>query len=163
MRHHPSGKRRLMVTQLAGSHERGHYDATVYFVRVSVTNGENGGLESVVAAHIDEQMTSAKREISFENSYDPVPTAPETEATTETTAEEVVSTEEEESTTATTATTEAKSKTTAKKKEVKSETKKTGDDTNTGLWITMLAIACCAIVLVLLERYRAHGRQNSEK
>lgn len=160
MRHHPSGKRRLMVTQLAGSHERGHYDATVYFVRVSVTNGENGGLESVIAAHIDEQMTSAKREISFENSYDPVPTAPETEATTETTAEEVVSTEEEESTAATT---EAKSKTTAKKKEVKSETKKTGDDTNTGLWITMLAIACCAIVLVLLERYRAHGRQNSEK
>ncbi len=63
------------VTQQAGSHARGHYDSAVYYVRVSVTNAENGGLEAVVAAHTDAQMVSAKRDITFTNTYDPVPAA----------------------------------------------------------------------------------------
>lgn len=59
------------VTQQAGSHDRGHYDATVYYVRVSVTNGEYGGLEAVVAAHTDAAMTSEKQDMTFTNTYDP--------------------------------------------------------------------------------------------
>ena len=60
------------VTQQAGSHDRGHYDATVYYVRVSVTNGEYGGLEAVVAVHTDAAMTSEKQDMTFTNTYDPV-------------------------------------------------------------------------------------------
>lgn len=37
------------VSQQAGSHERGHYDETVYYVKVTVTNAEDGGLATVVA------------------------------------------------------------------------------------------------------------------
>ena len=45
------------VSQQAGSHKRGHYDETVYYVRVTVTNAEDGGLEAAVAAHTDAGMT----------------------------------------------------------------------------------------------------------
>ena len=48
------------ISQQAGSHGRGHYDETVYYVRVTVTNAEDGGLEAAVAAHTDAGMTGEK-------------------------------------------------------------------------------------------------------
>ena len=59
------------VSQQAGSHDRGHYDGMVYYVRVSVINGQYGGLEAVVAVHTDAAMTSKKQDITFTNTYDP--------------------------------------------------------------------------------------------
>ena len=59
------------VSQQAGSHDRGNYDETVYYVRVSVINGQYGGLEAVVAVHTDAAMTSKKQDITFTNTYDP--------------------------------------------------------------------------------------------
>ena len=32
------------ITQQSGTHKRGHYDQTVYYVKVSVTNGEKNAL-----------------------------------------------------------------------------------------------------------------------
>ena len=60
------------VAQQIGDHERGHYDETVYYVKVTVTNAKFGGLEAVVAAHTDEQMVSPKQDIVFSNTYDTV-------------------------------------------------------------------------------------------
>ena len=57
------------ITQQSGTHKRGHYDQTVYYVKVSVTNGENGNLETVIAAHTDADMTDAKCDITFTNYY----------------------------------------------------------------------------------------------
>ena len=62
------------VSQQPGKLENGHYDNTVYYVKVTVTNGESGDLEAVVAAHTDAQMNSEKQDIGFVNSYDPVDT-----------------------------------------------------------------------------------------
>lgn len=58
------------VTQQAGKNARGHYDETVYYVKVTVTNAEKGGLQAVVAAHTDPQMVSEKSDITFKNTYD---------------------------------------------------------------------------------------------
>ena len=57
------------VSQQPGKLENGHYDNTVYYVKVTVTNGESGDLEAVVAAHTDAQMNSEKQDIGFVNSY----------------------------------------------------------------------------------------------
>ena len=56
------------VSQQPGKLENGHYDNTVYYVKVTVTNGESGDLEAVVAAHTDAQMNSEKQDIGFVNS-----------------------------------------------------------------------------------------------
>ena len=64
------------ISQQAGSHGGGHYDETVYYVRVTVTNAEDGGLEAAVAAHTDAGMTGEKRDIVFQNTYDAVPKLP---------------------------------------------------------------------------------------
>ncbi|HIU77335.1 MAG TPA: LPXTG cell wall anchor domain-containing protein [Candidatus Pelethocola excrementipullorum] len=63
------------VTQQAGSHERGQYDETVYYVKVAVTNAKSDGLEAVVTVHTDAQMTSAKQDVTFTNTFD-VPKTP---------------------------------------------------------------------------------------
>ena len=64
------------VSQQAGSHERGHYDETVYYVKVTVTNAEDGGLATAAAVHTDAAMTGEKRDIVFKNTYDAVPQPP---------------------------------------------------------------------------------------
>lgn len=64
------------VTQQAGKNAHGHYDETVYYVKVTVTNAEKGGLQAVVAAHTDPQMVSEKSDITFKNTYDAVKTVP---------------------------------------------------------------------------------------
>lgn len=69
-----------IVKQVSGSNEKCTYDETVYYVRVSVTNGENGGLETVVAAHTDAQMESKKQDMTFVNAYEVTPD-PEVEYT----------------------------------------------------------------------------------
>ena len=60
------------VTQQAGNTANGHYDATVYYVKVTVVNAENGGLQAVIAAHTDPQMVSTKSDITFKNTFDAV-------------------------------------------------------------------------------------------
>ena len=62
------------VSQQPGSLKKGHYDSTVYYVKVTVTNGDSGELEAVVAAHTDAQMVSEKQDITFVNTYDPADT-----------------------------------------------------------------------------------------
>ena len=61
------------VQQIPGANEKCTYDDTVYYVRVSVTNGENGGLEAVTAAHTDAQMESKKQTMEFVNTYEITP------------------------------------------------------------------------------------------
>ncbi|MGN0405227.1 MAG: Spy0128 family protein [Bariatricus sp.] len=64
------------VSQEPGNNERGHYDETVYYVKVTVTNADTGELETTVAVHTDAQMISEKSNITFENFYDAIPTPP---------------------------------------------------------------------------------------
>lgn len=74
------------VSQNVGGHERGHYDTTVYYVRVTVTNAENGGLDAAVAVHTDAQMQSAKQDVSFRNTYDKAPSSSSGSSSSGTTA-----------------------------------------------------------------------------
>ena len=66
------------VFQQAGSNTRCEYDATVYYVRISVTNTDTG-LGTVIAVHTDEGMTSEKSDIIFKNNYKAKPTVKPTE------------------------------------------------------------------------------------
>lgn len=67
------------VSQQAGTHGRGHYDGTVYYVKVTVTNAEDGGLETAAAVHTDAAMTGEKQDIVFHNTYDAAPQPPKTD------------------------------------------------------------------------------------
>ena len=68
------------VRQVAGDNELCTYDDTVYYVRVTVTNAEEGGLKVSVSAHRNAQMADEKQTIEFENTY-AAPPAPEKEDT----------------------------------------------------------------------------------
>ena len=64
------------VSQVSGDHARGSYDTTVYTVKVTVTNDEEGGLVASVtlrAGEEDEKLDA----VEFHNSYAPVPPTPE--------------------------------------------------------------------------------------
>ncbi len=102
------------ITQQPGSDKKGHYDNTVYYVKVTVTNGESGGLETVIAAHTDAEMVSEKREIAFTNTYD-IEKMPTVTPTASPTGGEA-----------------------AKKTD---SAPKTGDDTNILMWICLLALS----------------------
>lgn len=69
------------VQQIPGTNKKCTYDDTVYYVRVSVTNGEKGTLEAVAAAHTDAQMESKKQTMEFVNTYAVTP-EPETSTLT---------------------------------------------------------------------------------
>lgn len=59
------------VTQQTGNNALGHYDATVYHVKVTVTNTQDGsGLSSTVVAYKNDD-TSKTDTIRFTNTYDP--------------------------------------------------------------------------------------------
>ena len=65
------------VTQLAGQNSKGHYDSTVYYVRITIANAKEGdGFESYVSAHKDEAMQAEKQDIEFVNLYDADPVTP---------------------------------------------------------------------------------------
>lgn len=70
------GEYTYKVTQLAGQNSKGHYDSTVYYLRITIVNAENGGFDSYVSAHTDKEMLNKTEAIAFVNSYDaaPVPT-----------------------------------------------------------------------------------------
>lgn len=72
-----------IVKQVPGNNEKCTYDDTVYYVRVTVTNAENGSLETSLSAHRDEQMADKKQMIEFDNTY-AAPPAPEKEDTVQT-------------------------------------------------------------------------------
>lgn len=118
------------VTQQPGKQAEGHYDSTVYYVKVSITNGKNGNLEAVVAAHTDAQMVSKKQEISFKNTYDavkkptPTPTPKPTPSSSST----------------------------------PSSTPRTGDNTNFGLWIGLIAVSAGAVLVLFYV-----GRKKKKK
>ncbi len=116
------------VTQQPGKQAEGHYDSTVYYVKVSITNGKNGNLEAVVAAHTDAQMVSKKQGISFKNTYDavkkPTPTPTPKPSSTST----------------------------------PSSTPRTGDNTNFGLWIGLIAVSAGAVLVLFYV-----GRKKKKK
>ena len=139
------------VSQQSGSHKRGHYDETVFYVKVTVTNGESGDLEAVVAAHTDAEMTGEKQDIVFENSYDPIPTptkepAPTTEPTKEPEAGPTAAPETVQKETETTSTS--------------AKAVKTGDETDMTLWIGMLigavCVFCAASAYVYSRKHSSH-------
>ena len=127
------------ITQTSGVDERGQYDQTIYYVKVSVTNGENGNLETVIAAHTDQEMTDAKRDITFTNYYKPKKKT-------------------SESTTETISTTKTKPETRSGNKEnagKKSKNKvKTGDNTNTTLFAILLFASGTGLLIIAISRYR---------
>ncbi len=146
-----------MVTQKAGNHERGHYDEKVYYVRVTVTNGESGGLEAVVAAHTDPQMVSAKEDLVFENTYDPLPTPTPTLKPT-------VSSSTKPGTIYTGSGSNYKSGTTSSPKSTSStQPVKTGDETNLALWICLCCVAGGGAFLIFAGGHRRRrGKSDQE-
>ena len=58
------------IWQKPGSNSRGHYDSTVYYIKITVTNGENNKLESAAAVYRDSEMKGKKSEIIFTNTYE---------------------------------------------------------------------------------------------
>ena len=72
-----------IVKQVPGNNQKCTFDDTVYYVRVTVINAENGSLEASVSAHRDEQMADKKQMIEFDNTY-AAPPAPEKEDTVQT-------------------------------------------------------------------------------
>lgn len=133
------------VTQQAGSHTRGHYDSTVYYVRVSVTNAENGGLEAVVAAHTDAQMVSDKRDIDFTNTYDPAPAASTQQPSNPVTRPSAPGSSSDNDSGSGTSTT---------KKSSGTSSAKTGDSNNPVLWMSLLIVAGSGLVAIGGDNYR---------
>lgn len=58
------------IWQKPGSNSRGHYDSSVYYIKITVTNGENNKLESAAAVYRDSEMKGKKSEIIFTNTYE---------------------------------------------------------------------------------------------
>mgnify|MGYP003280350318 FL=1 len=133
------------MTQQAGSHARGHYDDAVYYVRVSVTNAENGELEAVVAAHTDAQMVSAKRDITFTNTYDPAQAA-----TTEQPSNPAVKPSDPDSS----SDDKAGSGSDSAKKSSGTRAAKTGDSNNPLLWMSLLVLAGSGLAAIAGDNYR---------
>ena len=148
------------VSQQPGNLENGHYDSTVYYVKVTVTNGESGDLEAVVAAHTDAQMNSEKQDISFVNSYDPVetptpvpentptplPTKTPTAVPTSTPAATITNTPVKPDSNPPASGTISNTGTTGSS-HVKSMPK-TGDNTNIAKWIAAICISGCAVLFI---------------
>ena len=126
------------ITQQSGTHKRGHYDQTVYYVKVSVTNGENGNLETVIAAHMDADMTDAKRDITFINYYEPI------KKTSESTTETIPTTKRKLET-------KPGNKTSTKKSKNKV---KTGDNSNATLFSILLLASGTGLRIIAISRYR---------
>lgn len=144
------------VTQQKGNHERGHYDSAVYYVRVSVINAENGGLEAVVAAHTDAQMTSSKQDIIFTNSYDPAPAAstqqPSNPATKPSDPDSSSKNRSDSGANGTNTTKKSSSTTSAK----------TGDSNNPMLWMGLLIVAGGGLFAIAGDSCRKRrGRHES--
>lgn len=80
------------VWQEPGTSELGHYDSTVYNVKVYVTNAEDGsGLEYTILAYLEDESKKLD-EIQFSNTYDAPPTEepePSEEEIPEETPEEI--------------------------------------------------------------------------
>ena len=58
------------IWQQPGSNSRGYYDRTVYYIKITVTNGENNKLESAASVYRDSEMKGKKSEIIFTNTYE---------------------------------------------------------------------------------------------
>ena len=134
------------ITQQSGTHKRGHYDQTVYYVKVSVTNGENGNLETVIAAHTDADMTDAKCDITFTNYYKPI------KKTSESTTEMIPTTKRKPET-------KPGNKTSIKKSKNKV---KTGDNSNATLFAILLLVSGTGLLIIAISRYRENtiSKQN---
>lgn len=125
------------ISQQAGEHERGHYDSTVYYVKVTVSNEEGRGLGAAVAVYTDLEMTGKKYgEVTFLNVYDAV--------------EKPLQTEESET---------AQSET-EQINNMSNTSVKTGDDTNLLLYGILLGIS--AVVVCLLAGTNDRKRYNKK-
>ena len=105
---------------------------------VSVTNGENGNLETVIAAHTDADMTDAKCDITFTNYYKPI------KKTSESTTETIPTTKRKPET-------KPGNKTSIKKSKNKV---KTGDNSNATLFAILLLVSGTGLLIIAISRYR---------
>ena len=105
---------------------------------VSVTNGENGNLETVIAAHTDADMTDAKCDITFTNYYKPI------KKTSESTTEMIPTTKRKPET-------KPGNKTSIKKSKNKV---KTGDNSNATLFAILLLVSGTGLLIIAISRYR---------
>ncbi|MGI6012636.1 MAG: Spy0128 family protein [Ruminococcus sp.] len=133
------------IFQQVGNHERGNYDAVVYYVKVTVTNGESGGLQAVIAAHTDEQMVSEKQDITFYNDYDPAPVP--TIQTQDTAKKPTIVKAAEKSQT-------------SSSKIKNANPVKTGDSTNVILWASLLAGSVCTLGAVGFHKKRENTKNS---
>ena len=111
---------------------------TRQFIMVSVTNGENGNLETVIAAHTDADMTDAKCDITFTNYYKPI------KKTSESTTETIPTTKRKPET-------KPGNKTSIKKSKNKV---KTGDNSNATLFAILLLVSGTGLLIIAISRYR---------
>lgn len=121
------------IYQNVGNNPRVHYDKTVYYLRITVVNSEEGGLEASVATYTDSKREGKKSEIRFVNTYEREMTpSPTSSVKTVNSDNPSVKTVKRTSVQA-----------------VKTSTKpKTGDVTPVMLWIGLLGAA--GIVLIVL-------------
>ena len=105
---------------------------------VSVTNGENGNLETVIAAHTDADMTDAKCDITFTNYYKPI------KKTSESTTETIPTTKRKPET-------KPGNKTSIKKSKNKV---KTGDNSNATLFAILLLVSGTGLLIIAISCYR---------
>ena len=144
------------VAQQAGSHERGHYDTTTYYVKVTVTVSEDGTLEAVVAARKDAQMTGEKQSIIFTNTYDPAetPTQPADPGDNGGSSGDGGNSSGNDNSQTTPAQTETSApQPSAAQMSITGQAPKTGDNGNAALWISLFVLSGCGLLLMIVKLY----------
>ena len=126
-----------------GSNPKVQYDKRIYYLRITVINSEEGGLEASVATYTDSRREGKKSEIHFVNTYErEITPSPTSSVKTVNSANPAVKTVKRTSVQA-----------------VKTSTKpKTGDVTPIMLWIGLLGAA--SIVLIILYIFVKKQNKN---
>lgn len=121
------------IYQNSGNNPKVQYDKRIYYLRITVINSEEGGLEASVATYTDSRREGKKSEIHFVNTYErEITPSPTSSVKTVNSANPSVKTVKRTSVQA-----------------VNTSTKpKTGDVTPIMLWIGLLGAA--SIVLIVL-------------
>ena len=122
------------IYQNSGNNPKVQYDKRIYYLRITVINSEEGGLEASVATYTDSRREGKKSEIHFVNTYERETTpSPTSSVKTVNSANPSVKTVKRTSVQA-----------------VKTSTKpKTGDVTPIMLWIGLLGAASIVLLIIL--------------
>ncbi len=136
------------IAQKAGSLERATYDGTVYYLKVTVANADDGGYDLYAVAYKDAAMQGEKpNDIAFSNVYTAIP-PDETETDPETETESETETEAETN------------KGSSSNKSESSTSIKTGDETPI-IPFSVAAVISLLCVLLILERQRKKNKANN--